>query len=129
MAASLPNFLPISVHEGNAEIRWRKWISCLENLFIGLDIKAIKRQKALLLHYTGEDVSEIFDTLEGTGEAFETAKQKLKDYFAPKKNTEYEVYKFRQAKQTANETIDSFHTRWRQLAHNCEFTDNDREVK
>ena len=111
MAASLPNFFPISVHEGNAEIRWRKWISCLENLFIGLDIKAIKRQKALLLHYTGEDVSEIFDTLEGTGEAFETAKQKLKDYFAPKKNTEYGVYKFRQAKQSANETIDSFHTR------------------
>ena len=79
--------------------------------------------------WVGEDVNEIFDTLEGTGEDFATARQKLKDYFATKKNTEYEVYKFRQAKQSANETIDSFHTRWRQLAHNCEFTDNDREVK
>jgi len=39
------------------------------------------------------------------------------------------VYKFRQAKQSANESIDSFHTRLRQLAHNCEFTENDREVK
>jgi hypothetical protein len=79
--------------------------------------------------WVGEDVNEIFDTLEGTGEDFATARQKLKNYFATKKNTEYEVYKFRQAKQSANETIDSFHTRLRQLAHNCEFTENDREVK
>jgi hypothetical protein len=39
------------------------------------------------------------------------------------------VYKFRQVKQSTNETIDSFHTRLRQLAHNCESTENDREVK
>ena len=133
MAASLPNFPPFSVYEGNAENRWHKWISRLENLFIGLDTKDKKRQRALLLHYAGEDVNEIFDTLEGTGEDFATAKQKLKDYFkdyfAPKKNAEYEVHKFRQAKQSANETIDSFHTRLRQLVHNCEFTENDREVK
>ena len=82
----------------------------------------------MLLHYAGE-VSEIFDNLEGTGEEFATAKQKLKDYFAPKKNTEYEVCKFRQAKQSANKTLDSFHTRLLQLAHYCEFTENDREVK
>jgi len=50
--------------------------------------RQIKRQRALLLHYAGEDVNEIFDTLEGTGEDFATAKQKLKDYFAPKKNTQ-----------------------------------------
>jgi hypothetical protein len=64
------------VHEGNAEIRWPKWISRLENLFIGLDIKDKKRQRALLLHCAGEDVSEIVDTHEGTGEDFATAKQK-----------------------------------------------------
>jgi hypothetical protein len=51
-------------------------------LFIGLDIKDKNGQRALLLHYAGEDVNEIFDTLEGTGEDFAIAKQKLKDYFA-----------------------------------------------
>ena len=90
------------MHEGNAGIRWRKWISRLENLFIDLDIEDKKRQRALLLHYAEEDINEIFDTLEGTGEDFATAKQRLKGYFAPKKNTEYEMYKFRQAKQSAN---------------------------
>jgi len=87
MAASLPNFPSFPVHENNAEARWRKWISRLENLFIGLDIKDKKRQRALLLHYAGEDVNEIFDTLTDTGEDFATAKLKLKEYFAPKKNT------------------------------------------
>jgi hypothetical protein len=88
-----------------------------------------KRQRALLLHYAGEDVNEIFDTLTDTGEDFATAKLKLKEYFAPKKNTEYEVHRFRQAKQSPEETIDSFHTRLRQLALNCEFADTSKEVK
>ena len=88
-----------------------------------------KRQRALLLHYAGEDVNEIFDTLTDTGEDFPTAKLKLKEYFAPKKNTEYEVHRFRQAKQSPEETIDSFHTRLRQLALNCEFADTSKEVK
>ena len=129
MAASLPNFPSFPVHENNAETRWRKWISRLENLFICLDIKDKKRQRALLLHYAGEDVDEIFDTLTDTGEDIATAKLKLKEYFAPKKNTEYEVYRFRQAKQSPEETIDSFHTRLRQLALNCEFADTSKEVK
>ncbi|XP_063436697.1 uncharacterized protein LOC134718136 [Mytilus trossulus] len=129
MAASLPNFPSFPVHENKAEIRWRKWISRLENLFIGLNIKDSKRQRALLLHYAGEDVNEVFDTLENTGEDFGAAKQKLTAYFVPKKNTKYEICKFRQAKQTSDETIDSFHTRLRQLAVNCEFTEPSKEVK
>ena len=111
MTASLPNFPSFPVHENNAEIRWPKWISRLENLFIGLDIKDKKRQRPLLLHYAGEDVNEIFDTLTYTGDNYATAKLKLKEYFAPMKNTEYEVYRFRQAKQSSDETIDSFHTK------------------
>ena len=131
MAASLPNFPSFPDHETNAETRWRKWISRLENLFIGLDIKDKKRQRALLLHYAGEDVNEIFDILTDTREDFAAAKLKLKEYFAQKKNTELEVhvYRFRQAKQSPDETIDSFHTGLRQLALNCEFADTSKEVK
>lgn len=97
MAVSLPNFHNFPVHESNTETRWRKWTSRLENLFIGMDLKDKKRQRALLLHYAGEDVSEIFDTLTETGEDYASAKKKLSEYFAPKKNTEFEVYKFRQS--------------------------------
>ena len=88
-----------------------------------------KRQRALLLYYAGEEVSEIFDTLPDTGDDFETAKTKLHVYFGPKKNVEFEIFTFRQAKQNPGETMNSYHSRLRQLATTCEFTDVDKEVK
>ena len=94
-----------------------------------MDLKDKKRQRALLLHYVGEAVSDIFDTLTETGEDYASAKKKLSEYFAPKKNTKFEVYKFRQSKQSKDESIDSFHTRLRQLSINCEFADSDKEVR
>ncbi|KAK0148839.1 hypothetical protein N1851_010750 [Merluccius polli] len=41
----------------------------------------------------------------------------------------YETYKFRQAKQLTGETLDSYHTRLRQLAATCDFPDVEREIK
>ncbi|XP_071124181.1 uncharacterized protein [Mytilus edulis] len=100
-----------------------------KNLLVGMNIKDKVRQRALLLHYAGEEVNDIFDTLQETGEDYDTALTKLTEYFAPKKNVEYEIYKFRQAKQETNETMDAFHTKLRQLSVNCEFNDDNREVK
>ena len=65
--------------------------------------KTKQRQRALLLHYAGEDVNDVFETLTDTGDDYAMAVTKLTDYFAPKKNTEYEIYKFRQAKQQPEE--------------------------
>ena len=89
------------------------------------------RKRAMMLHYTGEDVYNIFDTLTDTGDvnAYETAKTKLEEHFNPQKNVEYEIYKFRQEKQSADETMDAFHTRLRHLAEHYEFTNNDREIR
>ena len=60
---------------------------------------------------------------------FDTAVKSLTTYFEPKKNTEYEIYKFRQASQRHDEKLDSYHTRLRHLASTCEFADMDREIK
>ena len=117
------------MNDSAVDIRWRKWTNRLENLLVGMHVKDKKRQRALLLHYGGEEVNEIFETLTDTGDDYETAKGKLTEYFAPKKNTEFEVYKFRQAKQQQDEGIDAFLTRLRQLSINCEFPDTDKEVK
>ena len=125
MATSLPVFPSFNVHESAADVRWKKWTKRLQNL-VGMDVKDKKRQRALLLHYAWEEVNEIFDTFPDTGEDYVTAVTKLTDYFAPKKNTEYEIYKFRQAKQGTDENIDAFHTRLRQIAVNCEFNDDNR---
>ena len=69
MAVSLPNFAAFDVHaDGNAGPRWKKWLARLERMFIGMNITIPKRKRALLLHYAGPDVDEIFDTLPNTGE-------------------------------------------------------------
>ena len=120
--------------DGAVGIRWKKWLTQFKNLLLALDVDDTKRQRALLLHYAGESVNEIFKTLPNTeaGEdedLFEKAATALTNYFTPKKNREYEVYVFRKAKQENGENISAFHTRLRQLAINCEFADNDREIK
>ena len=97
-------------------------------MFIGMNITIPKRKRALLLHYAGPDVDEIFDTLSNTGEDNDYATAKLNKYFSPQVNTTYEVYNFRQAKQEG-ELLDSYHTRLRQLAKTCEFSDIDKEIK
>ena len=126
MATAIPTFEPFDIHvDGAIAQRWRKWI----NLFIAAAISDKKRQRALLLYYAGEEVSEIFDTLPDTGDDFETAKTKLNAYFDPKKNVEFEIYMFRRAKQGSGETMNSYHSRLRQLAATCEFNDVDKEIK
>ena len=100
-------------------------------MFIGMKITIPKRKRALLPHYAGPDVNEIFDTLPNTGEDndYDTAVAKLQEYFSLQVNTTYEVYNFQLAKQKQGELLDSYHTRLRQLAKTCEFNDIDKEIK
>ena len=52
---------------------------------------------------------------------------RLNAYFSPQTNIAYEVYNFRQTKQKEVESLDSYHTRLRQLAKTCEHID--KEIK
>ena len=77
-----------------------------------MGIEDPKQTRALLLHYSGPEVDEIFDTLENTGEKkdYKTAVEKLTAHFNPQVNTTYEVYDFTKAQQNEGESLDSFHT-------------------
>ena len=132
MAVSLPTFPAFQVHlDGNVGPRWKKWLARFENLIVGMGIEDAKQKRALLLHYSGPEVDEIFDTLEDTGEDkdYKKAVEKLTAHFNPQVNTTYEVYNFRKAQQNEGESFDSFHTRLRTLAKTCEFADADKEIK
>ena len=101
---------------------------------MALNIADKKRQRALLLHYPGEDVNDIFETLANTtasGEEnpLEKAIDALTAYFTPKKNVAYEEYQFRQAKQEQGEKIMAYYTRLKHLSQTCDFADADREIK
>ena len=76
-----------------------------------------KRKRALLRYQAGQRVREIFRQIPETGPEsdYKIAKDKLTEYFEPQKNRQYEVYRFRQAVQEPNETLDQFHTRLRNV--------------
>jgi hypothetical protein len=76
-----------------------KYVKRLENLFVGFNIANDSQKRALLLHYSGEEASEFFDTLPDTGSSYDSAKKALNEHFNPSKNTEFERYTFRQSKQ------------------------------
>ena len=69
--------------------------------------------------------------LPDTGEAdnYQQAVAALNNYFIPKKNTNYEIFKFREAVQQSSETLNQFSARLRELAQTCNFHSVDNEVK
>ena len=132
MAVSLPNFPTFEVHlDGNTGPRWKKWIIRLERLLTAMNITDKQQKKALMQHFAGPEVDEIFDTLEDPEAEtdYKTAEEKLTEFFAPQTNIAYEVYNFRQARQNQGESLDSYHVRLRQLAKTCDFVDIDKEIK
>ena len=97
--------------------------------FVAAEIKEKTRQSAFLLYYAEEEVCDIFETLPQNGDDFETAKEKLTEYFDHKKNVEYEIYNFRQTKQNHSELMNAYHSCLRQLVFTCEFAKIDKEIK
>ena len=51
---------------GALDTRFKKYIARFRNLVVAADIANPARQKALLLHYAGEEVHDIFETLPDT---------------------------------------------------------------
>ena len=101
---------------------------------VALNINDQKRQKALLLHYAGEDVNDIFDTLPNTAATndenpFGKAVDALTAYFSLKENVAYEEYQFHQAKQDPGDKIMAFYTRLKRLSETCDFADSDRKSR
>ena len=79
---------------------------------------ARKGKKALPLHYAGDEVFEIYGTIDNTGDekGFDETKQALTNYFKPKVNTEFEIFEFRHLY-----AIWSRLRQWKQLSLMCCF--------
>ena len=139
MSINLPEFtsFDVTIEPTSLGITWSKWLKRLENLFTAIEVTDDGRKKALLLHYAGEDVNEIYETLVDATGTFSSAKEALTTYFKPKKNLTFQVYNFRNIKQDdsgkksvhAEETIDQYVARLKLVAARCEFHDVDREIR
>eukprot|EP00794_Sanderia_malayensis_P021135 gene21135-23211_t len=131
LVQSMPPFDPDVDVGSSVGPRWRIWLDDFETFVVANAITDDTRKRALLLFQAGPRVREIFRQLPNTGEAkdYKKAVEKLTEHFEPQRNKLYEVYKFRQAAQQPNETIDKFHTRLRSLAQSCEFTTEDMDFQ
>ena len=67
---TLPYLEQFNAHEDitSVGIRWTKWLKRFENLLVALDMDDKRRQLALLFHYAGPEVADIFDTIPGKDE-------------------------------------------------------------
>ena len=136
MASALPNFEHFLVHSDEATLgtRWKRWLTRFEILLTALSVTDKARKKALLLHYAGDEVFTIYESFpaqqRGEGDDVNDEYKALVDsfnaHFTPKKNIDFETFKFRQCRQNEGETIDAFHTRLRLLAARCDFANEDR---
>ena len=133
MATGLPTFPEFDLRDQtNLAARWEKYLKRFTNLMTAMKMTDESRKRALLLHYIGEEVNDLFDTLPDKGEDtdFKKACEALTRYFTPKKNVSFEIFKFRSLKQEPNETIDEFHTRLQMASKYYEIGENkEKEIK
>jgi hypothetical protein len=133
MATALPTFPEFNLRDqSNLAARWEKYLKRFTNLMTAMNVTDASRKRALLLHYVGEEVNDLFETLpdKGDDKDFKKGYEALTQYFTPKKNVSFEIFKFRNLKQEIHETVDAFHSRLQIAAKYCEFGGNkDKEIK
>lgn len=85
----VPEFNPDSEVGASLATRWQNWIEDFEMFILASGITDTKRKRALLLYQTGQRVREIFRQIPNTGTAtdYDVAKDKLKEYFEPQKES------------------------------------------
>ena len=113
-----------------------------------MNITDNSRKKAILLHFAGADVMDIYENLSpqaaalAAGDAAEgeenaqdqppdpyaACKQVLEKHFNPQSNVTFHIYQFRQMKQNT-ECLDDYVAKLRQAANLCEFHNADLEIK
>ncbi|XP_067947172.1 uncharacterized protein [Watersipora subatra] len=111
--------------------RWKKWRRSLQYHIEARGVTNAKRKRAILLDCAGEEVQDIYDTLQvGTeGDAYTKAMAAFDLYFTPKTNLPYERSVFRRAGFNSGETVASYVTRLKRLAVTCEFQERDTMIR
>ena len=66
MAMSLPSYPEFDVKSEGLSIRWKKWHTRIERVFVGYDIADPVRRTALLLTFAGSEFCDLVDTFPAT---------------------------------------------------------------
>lgn len=118
----------IGEDKANIGSLWDKWLKRFENYIAAIDIDDDSRKRKMLLHFVGSNTFDDFQTIADTGTEYKTAVEKLTLHFKPKVTKQFERALFRRMKQEKGEKIDTYHTRLKQQAGSCGFTDVNDEI-
>ncbi len=113
----------------NCGKHWEKWIQKFEMYVVAKQIEKDEVKVAQLLLRAGESVFDTYMTLKEEADKYADVKKKLTEYYKPMKDSAMAVYVFREEAQKAGETVDTYVTRLKNMANDCEFTDSDSEVR
>lgn len=120
--------------------RLTRWLNSFElyadgkGLIVGETTTAStkQRRRAMLLHWAGPDMQEIFTTLTETGDTtdYNRAVEALNAYLVPQVNSVFARQTFHQISQKPGETVQQFATRLKKAAKDCDFgTDADNQIR
>ena len=83
----LPEFPRFSLNEDEMHsvgVRWKKYMSRFNNFLVALNINTEARKRALLLHYGGFSLQDIYESLDNTGTTLAELNTAFTTYFEPK---------------------------------------------
>nr|CAI5827862.1 unnamed protein product [Callosobruchus analis] len=108
-------------------LRWQKWKRALQIYLDAAGIENSNKRKAVLLHFGGIGLQEIFYNLPGADvsdneNSYNIAIEKLNEYFTPRRSKVYERHLFRLLKQENGEKLEKFLVRLRHQAAKCQFS-------
>ena len=83
----------VSGEHTNLNKIWEQYLKLFE-YYIKANVTREEQKRALLLHISGYEVQDIFETFEDQGTTYEHAVDKVSEYFKPKKNILYERHVF-----------------------------------
>lgn len=128
----LPDFPKFSLDESEMHsvgIRWKKYVSRFNNFITAMNIEDQTRKRALLLHYGGFELQDIFEVLDNTGTTIEDLTNAFSRYFEPKTNECFEVWNFQKTIQNDGETLQSYYVRLKTIASRCNFDSINQQIK
>ena len=133
MAAKLdissPGKLKVCGEQTNLNKAWEQYLKRFEYYIKAMNITKDEQKRALLLHVSGSDVQDIFETLADQETTYADAVTNLSAYFKPKQNIAFEWHVFHKSTQSSDETVDNFIVRLSKLSISCEFQDKDDMIK
>ena len=129
---SLQHFPLFSLNEtdmNSVGIRWNKYVSRFDNFLVAMNITTDLQKRALLLHYGGFELHDVYESLTDMGATYAELKTAFAAYFDPKTNYCYETWNFQKTMQEDGETVQRYYLRLKEIAVRCTFPDVNKSIK